>query len=216
MNDLVLVRDGDVFTDSLIIAKGTENEHESIVALIKKYSRKFESIGRICFSDLKSGKRGRPQRVYRLNESQATFLITLLNNNDIVVDFKLELVRQFFAMRQMLMQRQTQDWQQTRRIGKIVRSEETDMIKQLIDYAKTQGNKNCHKLYVVYTKLANQVIGVRKRDDADVIQLNNLSLAENIIINCIREGVAAHKHYKAIYQDCKARLYQFKQIAYLS
>ena len=57
--------------------------------------------------------------------------------------------------------------------------------------------------------------GIKKRDEATVSQLNNLSLIENIILNCIQNGIIAEKNYKAIYQDCKRRLEMFKDIAYL-
>lgn len=41
-----------------------------------------------------------------MNEEQATFLMTLLKNTPVVVAFKKELVRQFYAMRRELVQRQ--------------------------------------------------------------------------------------------------------------
>ena len=43
---------------------------------------------------------GRPTKVANLNEQQATFLITLLRNNNVVPDFKAELVERFFKMRE--------------------------------------------------------------------------------------------------------------------
>lgn len=57
--------------------------------------------------------------------------------------------------------------------------------------------------------------GIKNRDEATVSQLNNLSLMENIILNCIQNGIVLEKHYKVIYQDCKRRLEVFKDIAYL-
>jgi len=47
------------------------------------------------------------------------------------------------------------------------------------------------------------------------MQLNNLSLAENIILHCIELGISQGKHYKEIYQDSKKRLEMFKDIAFL-
>lgn len=109
MNELVKIVGKDVFTDSMVIARGTGNQHESVVSLIKTYKENFMSFGRMEFSDLKSGnpKGGRPKRIYRLNEPQATLLITFLDNTDIVVQFKTELVRQFYEMRTLLQQLQS-------------------------------------------------------------------------------------------------------------
>ena len=93
MYELVELKGNDVFTNSKVIADGTNNQHESVVAIIRKYEKDILDFGNIDFSDLKSGKRGQPERVYYLNEEQATFVITLLRNSKIVVKFKKELVR---------------------------------------------------------------------------------------------------------------------------
>ena len=88
MYELVELKGNDVFTNSKVIADGTNNQHESVVAIIRKYEKVIFDFGNIDFSDLKSGKRGQPERVYYLNEEQATFVITLLRNSIIVVKFK--------------------------------------------------------------------------------------------------------------------------------
>lgn len=43
--------------------------------------------------------RGRPEKLYRLNEQQATLLITFLKNTKQVANFKENLVKAFFEMR---------------------------------------------------------------------------------------------------------------------
>ncbi len=57
--------------------------------------------------------------------------------------------------------------------------------------------------------------GIEKRDEATVMQLNNLSLMEHIILNVIDAGILLEKNYKLIYQDCKNRLELVKDLAYL-
>lgn len=212
---LVILHGNDVFTDSMVIASGTDNQHESVVALIKTHIKRLEKFGQVEFSDLKSGKRGRPTRIYKLNEPQATLLITFLDNTDIVADFKTELVRQFYAMRQFIFERQSKEWITAREQGKITRKAETDVIRQLVDYAKEQGSEHSNKLYISYTKLANKICGILNRDNASTLQLSNLTVAENIILHCIQLGIAEDKHYKDIYKECKKRLEMFKNIAYL-
>lgn len=130
--------------------------------------------------------------------------------------FKKDLVKQFFQMRKLLMERSTQIWIETRYQGKLTRKAETDTIKQLIAYAEKQGSQNANKLYMVYSKLANKTAGIQARDEASIMALNNLSLIENIILHTIGNGIQAEKSYKDIYQDCKTRLEAFKDIAYLT
>ena len=217
MYELVEVRKDDVFTNSKVIAEGTQNQHESIVAVIQKYEKDIADFGRIEFSDLKSGnpKGGRPERMYYLNEEQATFVITLLRNSKVVVKFKKELVRQFYAMRRFLIEKQSKLWNDTRLASKENRLKETDVIKLLVEYAKEQGSTHSDKLYLTYTKLANSIVG-GKRDDMTASELNTLTLVESIIKQTIEIDMSMGMHYKDIYKDCKARIEQFGEITYLS
>lgn len=215
MEELVIVKNDEVFTNSMIIANETDNQHESVVRLIAQHKERFERFGKVEFIDLKSGKRGRPTRVYQLNEPQATLLITFLDNSDKVADFKTKLVEQFYKIRQLLLQKQTNLWLETRQQGKLSRKSETDVIKDLIEYAKEQGSEHADKLYMTYSKLANKMVGISKRDLATVNQLNTLSFIENIILNQIRVDMSKELHYKQIYQNCKKQIELFKEIAYL-
>lgn len=216
-NQLVILQGNEVFTDSWIIAGGTGNSHASVVKHIEKRKSKFETLGKL--SDyLKSSDNNKNihNKVYYLNEPQASFLVTLLGNSDIVVDFKLELVRQFYAMRQFIFEKQTKGWIIAREQGKITRKAETDMLSGLLEYAKKQGYDHEDRLlYMNYTKLANKICGISKRDNATIEQLSSLTVAENIILHCVQVGINQEKHYKEIYQDCKKRLEMFKDIAYL-
>ena len=45
MYDLIEVRKNDLFTNSKVIAEGTENQHESIVATIRKYENDSLDFG---------------------------------------------------------------------------------------------------------------------------------------------------------------------------
>ena len=213
-NQLVTLQGNEVFTTSKIIADGTNNQHHAVRELIKKYKSDIEDFGTLFILNEESTG-GRPAELFLLNEEQATFVITLLRNSKVVVKFKKELVRQFYAMRQFIFERQTKDWIVTREQGKITRKAETDIIKQLVEYAKEQGSEHSDKLYLSYTRLANKICGISKRDDATVAQLSSLTVAENIILHCIQVGISEEKHYKDIYKDCKQRLEMFKDIANL-
>lgn len=216
MYELVELIENEIFTNSKIIATGTENKHESIAAIIQKYWDDIKEFGEIRFSDLKSGnsKGGRPERIYYLNEEQATFTITLLRNSKIVVKFKKELVRQFYSMRRFILEKQSKQWDDTRISNKENRLKETDVIKLLANYAKEQGSKNSDKLYMVYTKLAKTVVQ-GKRDSISISDLNNLTLVESIILQTIRIDMSMEMYYKDIYKDCKQRIERFVEIAYI-
>lgn len=215
MNDLVYLKRDDAFTDSLIISAGTGIEHRKIKAAIKKHEKKLREFGKLSAPYKAESTGGRPEEYYSLNEAQATFLITLLKNTDVVVNFKAELVKQFVAMRKLIAEKQTTAWIETRQQGKLTRKAETDVLKQLVEYAKKQGSGHADMLYMTYSKLANKYAGVDKRDNATVMQLNNLSLMEHIILNVIQNGISVGMYYKEIYKASKARLETMKDIAFL-
>lgn len=219
MYDLVEIKNNEAFTTSKIIADGTKNKHHAIQQLISKYEKSISRFGQITFEmrPVKYARGTNMEKVYLLNEGQATFLMTLMRNDGeggIVVEFKARLVEDFFKMRQFILKKQEKIWNQTRIENKENRLKETDVIKLLAEYAKNQGSQNSDKLYMVYTKLAKTVANA-PRDELDVSQLNNLTLTENIILKTIRDDMVRDVPYKQIYQDCKERIQAFKQIAYL-
>lgn len=218
MTNLVIIKQGDVFTDSMVIAEGTGNAYESVVSLIKKYPADFTRLGAVELTDLKSGKRGRPTKVYRMNEMQATLLISYMDNTEVVREFKIRLVEQFFAMRQLLLQKQSPIWQDTRSLSKQIRKKETDTIKIFVEYAQANGSSNAMRYYTSLSRLADKAAGIPEghRDVSTVNQLNTLCMVENIIERCILDGIGQQLYYKEVYQACKDRLMQFSSIAYLA
>lgn len=109
MNDLVFIDpaklDATPFTTSKVIAEMTGIEHRKIKIAIRKHQDDIDSFG-LSASYRAESSGGRPEEIVKLNEEQATFLMTLLKNTPVVVAFKKELVRQFYAMRKELVARQ--------------------------------------------------------------------------------------------------------------
>lgn len=116
------------YTTSEVIAECAGIDRHAVQQQTEKHHKRLEKFGVLAFEMRKPPKGsngGHPRKVFHYNEEQATLLITFLDNTDIVADFKVELVRQFFAMKQELLQRQL-----FRGIGKADRLELTDAIKQ--------------------------------------------------------------------------------------
>ena len=219
MYDLVEARGNKVFTNSKIIAEGTHNKHYAVRQIIQKYETIFEEepeLGKVTFK-MEPLKRGQKEKVYILNEGQAMFLMTLLRNdgvNGIVVKFKARLANEFVRMRKYIENEQKRS-EETKESNKKNRLQETDVIKELVEYAKAQGSTHSDKLYIVYTKLAKKVVG-GKRNKMTINELNTLTLVESIILQTIEIDMSMNKPYKEIYKDCKERIEQFMDIAYIS
>ncbi|VSY48950.1 phage protein [Streptococcus pneumoniae] len=90
------------YTTSKIIAECAEVQHHTITRLIRENKADFEELGILGFKIHKLDTRGQPKKSYILNEQQATLLITYLKNTETVRQFKLNLVKAFFEMREEL------------------------------------------------------------------------------------------------------------------
>ena len=218
MDELVFIGKKDVpYTTSKIISDRTGIEHRKIKSAIRKYKRQIDFFGLSAPYQAESTG-GRPEEIYLLNEEQATFLMTLLKNTEIVVEFKKELVRQFYAMREILRERQSTEWLLTRKQGKLVRRNETDVLAELAEYATRQGSKNMGKqVYQVYTKLVNSLVGIEKggRETAPFKTLSVIMFLEDMILNTVRQEMENGTYYKEIYRKCKENGEAIMRFAYL-
>ncbi len=93
------------FTTSKIIANHANVEHHTVTRLIQTYEGDIKDFGILRFEIEEIKGRGQPVKYYKLNEQQATFLITLMKNTKKVVEFKFNLVKQFYEMRTELNKR---------------------------------------------------------------------------------------------------------------
>ena len=203
---------GEPYTTTWIIAAGAGVQRRTVDRLLLAHKADFEEFGILRFEIAKTGGRGRPEIIYHLNEQQATLLMTYLKNTEVVRAFKKELVRQFYAMRSLLLERASPVWQDARSLGKEIRRQETEAIKRLVDYATAQGSRKAGWYYANLSKLADATVGIVERDKAQVVQLTALLLVEQTIAREITAGIEAGAPYWAIYQTIKDRLAVFPAV----
>ncbi|MEI4343912.1 Rha family transcriptional regulator [Streptococcus suis] len=86
------------YTTSEIIAECAEVKHRHLKILINKHKERLERFGKVSFK-ISPSESGQNVRDYILNEQQATLLITFLKNTEQVANFKENLVKAFFEMR---------------------------------------------------------------------------------------------------------------------
>lgn len=117
MSALVQLHHNEPMTTSLAFAACTQNEHDSVILLIRKFADDIAGFGELSFSIAPDGisrfeignsvwevdhcrnKRGRPTEFAWLNEGQSLFLLTLMRNSPVVVEFKKALIRAFLTLR---------------------------------------------------------------------------------------------------------------------
>lgn len=216
MNDLVYLKNNEAVCDSLQVAEKFHKRHADVIRAIENLIENDSTQNCVqCFKRTSyKDDTGKSNKMYRMNRDGFSILAMGFTGKK-AMEWKWAYINAFNQMESFIREKSTQAWLETRRAGKLTRKAETDTIQKLVRYAKSQGSTHADMLYMTYTKLANKMAGVQKRDEATVMQLNNLSLMENIILHVIDTGILTGMHYKEIYQVCKKRLETVKDLAYI-
>lgn len=191
------------FTTSEVIAEYAKVKHHAIQQMISKHEASLKKFGQVAFEmRAVTYSRGTNQeKIYHLNEEQATLLITFLKNTEPVINFKVELVRQFFEMRTELQKRQ---------IGKLelrpTRRTLTDEIQGNPEHSKWD-----YKLYTDLSyKMATGKIASQLRKDRGAskkaVALDYMTADEIALVNELTYKIAVLYELGMDYHQIKAML----------
>jgi phage regulator Rha-like protein len=156
-----------ILTTSEIIAKNTDNEHESIIRLILKYEDRIKKFGILTFEYKKTNKQGRPAKFYYLNDEQVKFLIMIMNNDENILNLKESIILNTFDIHKF----------------------KAKTIKKHIYIIKNENN--LYKIGVA--KNVNKRINAIKTQSAHKIQVIFISKQ---IYNALKIESVIHKKYK--------------------
>ncbi|WP_053353852.1 phage regulatory protein/antirepressor Ant [Leucobacter musarum] len=94
--------EGELRVSSITVAERTDVQHKNVLGLVRRNLSQLSAFGGVAFQTRTFMTAGGPQmqEFALLNEPQSTLLMTFMRNSPIVIDFKVELVKQFYAMRQ--------------------------------------------------------------------------------------------------------------------
>ena len=216
MGDLVTIMRNNAVVSSLDVAAHFHKRHDNLMKVIveaESTALNFKASDKPFIRASYKDASGKENPMYYLTRDGFSFVVMGFTGKK-AAEWKWKYIEAFNAMERILTERQTAVWLETRKAGKLTRKSETDVIKELIEYAKAQGSRNADMLYMTYSKLANKIAGISKRDLASVKQLNILDELESMIYHTIKLGMVAGKHYKEIYQDCKRRLEWWQDCTY--
>lgn len=210
-----------------IIAKHCEIEHRSILQNIRIHKKDFLYFGKLLEGKEKI-KKGRPFEVFYLNEEHFVFLITLLQNSKKAVLFKKIITQEFFRMRKALLQnkvnRQNEEWLDSRTKGKDTRKLLTKEYQNYLKYAIENGSKTYEKrpklVYSLFTDMINKVLfdfefkppRNKTRDFMTREQLNIVNSAELAAQKIIQDEINKETEYHDIYQITKKKMKQYAEI----
>ena len=192
----------DPYTLSSIVAECTNLQHHTITRTIRKHQARFERFGKVGFK-IQALKSGQNTKDYILNEQQATLLVTFLKNTEQVANFKTNLVKAFFEMREELSK------------FRIQRALEKPKRKTLHDSIETweQAPKHAHStmnnllLKAVTDMNARQLVASRKGFNG----IESLTSEELEKYQALEDMVIAMIELNMNYQEIKAMAFRNKK-----
>ncbi len=216
-SELVYIsKNNEIVCNSLQVAKKFGKKHKNVMRNIRSLLKTEQTKQMFTLSSYTEKQNGQVYQMYTMNRDGFS-LLAMGFTGEKALEWKLKYIQAFNKMEKLLLQQQPLYWQETRLEAKNNRLLEADSIKAFVAYAKKQGSQHADKYYCSFTKLANKAAGITfGREKATIQQLNNLTLIEHIISITIQHSMGHEKPYKEIYQDCKTRIEQFKDVAYLS
>ena len=215
MDELVYLERDEAVCSSLDVARSFGKRHDNVLRSIVGLLENEETQKMFKKSNYVDSQNKQKYPMYLMNRDGFSLLVMGFTGKK-ALDWKLKYINAFNQMEKIIRERQSQSWIESRSVGKLSRKAETDVLKQLVEYAKQQGSEHADMLYMTYSKLANKTAGVTDRETATTQQLMNLSFVENIILNMVQDGIQQELPYKEIYRNVKDRMSVVGRLAYLT
>ena len=226
VKELVNIHNGELRCGTWLIGQGFGRKHTKVLELCKKYEKEMMELEDnkllpkgFIINKIPKKTAGQPVKEYLLNEGQTILLGTLFRaktGDDLVLRFKVKLAKEFIKQRKMLAvfssHKQSPEYIKNRAAGKIERREETDTIKDFVDYASLQGSKNAGNYYTNLTTLVNSAMFdfngkfKNKREAMTAVQLLDVKFADKVVSRGLIEGMAQSLPYSDIFQLVKKRV----------
>ncbi|MCY7217239.1 Rha family transcriptional regulator [Streptococcus cristatus] len=196
------------YTTHEIVAEHAEIEIISVRKLIDKHKEDLEAFGVLSFEIHKPEKGslgGRPRKIYRLNEQQATLLVTYLGNTRPVRNFKTNLVKAFFEMRDELTK------------FKLQRALEKPKRKTLHDSIENWEQKPKHAHSTITNLLLKGTSGMNKKQlmaaRGGLTGIDSLTSTELVRYQALEDMAIAMINLGMTYQDIKSMVFRPKENA---
>lgn len=193
------------YTTSEIIAECAGVQHHTVTRLLRNHKERFTAFGFYGFEIHKLDGKGRPKKVYRLNEQQATLLITYLDNTPQVVEFKTNLVKAFFEMRDELTQ------------FKLQRALEKPKRKTLHDSIESWKEAPKHAHSTITNLLLKGTSGMNKKQlmaaRGGLTGIDSLTSTELVRYQALEDMAIAMINLGMTYQDIKSMVFRPKENA---
>lgn len=208
--ELVEVKNNKPFCDSSLVAKKFNIQHAKVVQAIKRLEKRLRVHDvNPKLEEFTKEYRGQAYTAYLMDRDFFMMLGMRFETKEAII-WQSKFIDAFNEMENKLLKaelnKHDSDFIQVRQKGKQSRLEETDVIKDFVDYATKQGSKNAKFYYKHITKATYQALELmvqkqpKLRDTLDIYQLSELLLAERVAKNSLKKYMELGRHYKDVYK----------------
>ncbi len=220
--ELVEVKKGAVFCDSHMVARKFGQKHAEVVKRIKRLESDLAEL-RVVSDYPKTitedrEYRGTKYTSYLMNREFFSLLVMRFRGKK-ALEWQVKFNDAFYQMEKRLLFADSNatdpTFLKTRKQGKIARLQETDIIKDFVEYATKQGSKSAKFYYKHITNSCYRALGLlvqsrpKLRDTMDIMELAELQLMEHRAGLLLKKYMKLGRNYKDIYTSVKEDLVTF-------
>ncbi|MHA1910510.1 MAG: Rha family transcriptional regulator [Candidatus Kariarchaeaceae archaeon] len=219
---LVYTKRNKNFTTTRIIAKKFGKKHAYVVRALEKVIKDFSNLRVIAnhpyFKKRIGEYRGVEFEYYELDRELFSLLVMRFKGKK-AFEWQVKFNQAFYQMEETLIKmknnQQNEMWLCQREQSKLIRHEETDVIKQFVEYATKQGSTKANFYYKHITNATYKCLGLiqykrpKLRETLDVMETHQLILAEMTAKKSLLKYMENGENYKAIFVLVKQDLENF-------
>lgn len=227
--ELVEVKKEGVYCDTSLIARKFGMKHNDVCRAMETLIPKLDDFRVAGCPPSGSGfdpqflkedrhYRGTDFTVYLLNRD-CFLLLGMRFDTKTARKWQGQFIAAFNAMEQRILLADTNatdpQWLGQREQGKVARIEETDVIKEFVEYATAQGSESAKFYYKHLTNATYRALGLivqskpKLRDTMNLYEISELLLAERLAKNALKKYMGMGRNYKDIYESVKDDLLSF-------
>jgi len=219
---LVYTKLNNNYTTTRIIAKKFDKKHAYVVRTLEKIIEDFNNLrvtGDHPYFMKKIGEyRGVEFEYYELDRELFSLLVMRFKGKE-AFEWQVKFNQAFYQMEETLIKmknnQQNEMWLGQREQSKLMRREETDVIKQFVEYATKQGSTKAQFYYKHITSAVYKCLGLiqykqpKLRETLDIMETHQLILAEMTAKKSLNKYMDDGEHYRAIFVLVKRDLEAF-------
>ena len=212
MVNLVEFQDQEITCDSQVVAKKFGYKHSEVARIIKNLIVDIEEIrvtsNHPYYKEVDREYRGNEFKAYVMSREFFS-LLSMRFKGKKALEWQMKFNTAFYDMEKALLKASENsndnDWLKVRTQSKQMRLQQTDVIKDFVEYATKQGSKSAKFYYKHVTNATYKALGLiqhkrpKLKDTLDCMELSQLMVAENVAKKALKKYMEDGEDYKTIF-----------------